>query len=44
MDLTTQMVQPITDVISNNLPVLIGVVITIVSASLLFKFVRRAAR
>jgi len=44
MQLTTDMLTPITDVITNNLALLVGVVITIASAGLLFKFIKKAVR
>jgi len=44
MTLTAEMLAPITDVITDNIALLVGVVITIAGASLLFKFVRRVAR
>jgi len=44
MTLTTEMLAPISTVITNNIGVLVGVVITIAGASLLFKFIKKAAR
>ena len=44
MELTALMLAPITDVITDNIALLVGVVITIASAGLLFKFVRKVAR
>jgi len=44
MQLTSLMLEPITDVITDNLALLVGVVITIASAGLLFKFIKRAVR
>jgi hypothetical protein len=44
MTLTTAMLAPITDVITDNLPVLVGVVISIAGANLLFKFIKKATR
>lgn len=44
MTLTSTMLEPITNVITDNLALLVGVVITIASAGLLFKFIKRAVR
>jgi len=44
MVLTADMLTPITSVITDNIALLVGIVITIASASLLFKFVKRAAK
>lgn len=44
MTLTAEMLAPITGVITDNIGVLVGVVISIAGAHLLFKFIKKATR
>lgn len=44
MTLTALMLEPITSVITDNIAVLVGVVVSIAGAHLLFKFIKKATR